>query len=49
MFDLDLNFFQFVGSRGKGRGEFNAPFDAKFDTDGNMYVADNSNSRVQVL
>ena len=40
VFDLDLNFVRSIGSRGKGRGEFNAPDDVKFDTAGNMYVAD---------
>ena len=49
VFDLDLNFVRSIGSRGKGRGEFNAPHDVKFDTAGNMYVADFDNSRVQVL
>ena len=51
VFDLDLNFVRSIGSCGKGRGEFDAPFDVKFDTAGNiyMYVAEFSNSRVQVL
>ena len=49
VFDLDLNFVRSIGSRGKGRGEFNKPHDVKFDTAGNMYVADYSNKRVQVL
>ena len=49
VFDLDLNFVRFIGSRGKGRGEFNEPFDVKFDTAGNMYVAEWDNGRVQVL
>ena len=38
VFDLDLNFVRSIGSRGKGRGELNAPYDVKFDTAGNMYV-----------
>ena len=46
VFDLDLNSVRSIGSRGKGRSEFNAPQDVKFDTAGNMYVAD---YRVQVL
>ena len=49
MFDLDLNFIQFIGSRGKGRGEFITPHDVKFDTDGYMYIAEYGNERVQVL
>ena len=49
IFDLDLNTVRSIGSRGKGRGEFNAPFDVKFDTAGNMYVAEWGNGRVQVM
>ena len=49
VFDLDLNFVRSIGSRGSGRGEFGAPFDVKFDTAGNMYVADGGNWRVQVM
>ena len=49
VFDLDLNFIQSIGSHGKGRGEFNWPFDVNFNTDGNMYVADFRNDRVQVM
>ena len=51
MFDLDLNFVQSIGSRGKGRGEFEEPYDVKFDASGNMYVVEWSlgNKRVQVL
>ena len=49
VFDLDFNFVRSIGSRGKGRGEFDAPRDVKFDTAGNMYVADSNNRRVQVL
>ena len=49
VFDLDLNFVRFVGSHGKGRGEFNRPHNVKFDTAGNMYVVDCFNKRVQVL
>ena len=49
IFDLDLNFVQSIGSRGKGRGEFYEPYDIKFDTAGNMYVAELGNGRVQVM
>ena len=49
VFDLDLNFIRSIGSRGKGRGEFDAPHDVKFDTAGNMYVAEWGNARVQVI
>ena len=43
VFDLDLNFVRSIGSHGSGRG---GPSDVKFDTAGNMYVAD---GRVQVM
>ena len=49
VFDLDLNFVRSIGSHGTGRGEFDAPYDVKFDTAGNMYVADWGNKRVQVM
>ena len=49
IFDLDLNFVRSIGSHGEGRGEFDAPRDIKFDTAGNMYVAEWGNERVQVL
>ena len=49
VFDLDLNFVRSIGSRGSGRGEFDEPFDVKFDTAGNMYVAEWANERVQVM
>ena len=49
VFDLDLNFVQSIGSRGSGKGEFDEPFDVKFDTAGNMYVAEWGNGRVQVM
>ena len=49
VFDLDFNFIRSIGSFGKGRGEFNEPRDVKFDTAGNMCVAEFRNRRVQVL
>ena len=49
IFDLDLNFVRSIGSRGKGRGDFDKPLDVKFDTAGNMYVAEWGNERVQVM
>ena len=49
VFDLDLNFIRSIGSRGKGRCEFDAPYDVKLDTAGNMYVAEWRNARVQVI
>ena len=49
IFDFDLNFVRSIGSFGKGRGEFSVPRDVKFDTTGNMYVAEWGNGRVQVM
>ena len=49
VFDVNLNFVRSIGSHGKGRGEFNKPYDVKLDTAGNIYIADCYNSRVQVL
>ena len=49
VFDLDLNFVRSIGSRGTGGGEFDAPLDVKFDTAGNMNVAEFGNKRVQVM
>ena len=49
VFNLDLNFIRSIGSHGKGRGEFDRPYDVKFDRDGYMYVAEFGNERVQVL
>ena len=50
VFDVDLNFMRsIIGSYGKGRSEFAAPFDVKFDTAGHMYVAEFDNNRVQVM
>ena len=49
VFDLDLNFVRSIGSHGSGRGEFDKPLDVKFDTAGNMYVAEWGNWRVQVM
>ena len=40
MFDLDLNSIKSIGSHGKGRGEFDAPYDVKFDTKGNAYIVE---------
>ena len=49
VFDLDLNFIGYIGSRGRGRGELDRPLDAVFDTAGNMYVVEFGNDRVQML
>ena len=49
VFDLDLNFIRSIGSHGTRRGEFDIIDDVKFDSAGNMYVAEWGNQRVQVL
>ncbi|HAS81388.1 MAG TPA: hypothetical protein DCS43_01605, partial [Verrucomicrobia bacterium] len=35
------------GSSGNGTGQFNAPYDVAVDAQGNVYVADYHNSRIQ--
>ena len=47
--NLDLNFVHSIVSSGKGRCEFNEPFDIQFDNAGNMYIAEYCNKRVQVM
>jgi tripartite motif-containing protein 2/3/tripartite motif-containing protein 71 len=47
--NLDLNFVDTITSSGKGICEFNKPFDVQFDNDGNMYIAEYGNKRVQVM
>ena len=49
VFNLDLNFIRSISGRGKGRGEFSAPFNVKFDSAGHMYIAEYNYKRVQVL
>ena len=49
VFDLALNFVRSIGSRGNRRGKLQAPLDVKFDTAGNVYVAEYNNGRVQVM
>lgn len=38
-----------IGYRGKGRGEFNFPYDVKVGPGGRVYVSDSGNFRVQIL
>lgn len=49
VFDTDLNFKQSIGSSGSGTGQLLQPHDIKFDKDGNMYVVEYQNNRVQVV
>ena len=43
VFDLDLNFIRSIGSPGEGRGELDSPLNTKFDSIGNMYIAEYGN------
>ncbi len=47
-FDSDGNFMQKIGSTGNGMLEFNFPT-AMCEHDGNIYIIDNYNNRIQVL
>lgn len=49
VFDTDLTFKQSIGSCCSGTGQFLQPHDVKFDKDGNMYVVEYQNNRVQVV
>ena len=49
VFDLELNPIKSISSHDKGVCEFYSPFDVKFDSAGNMYIAEHSNDRVQVI
>lgn len=47
VFDLGGTFLGFLGERGAGPGQFNYPLDADFDSEGDLYVLDALNSRIQ--
>jgi sugar lactone lactonase YvrE len=47
LFTFDGSFVGYLGKRGTGPGEFNFPLDADFDRDGNLFVLDSMNFRVQ--
>ena len=49
VFTFDLVFVRQFGSRGRGNGQFSVPWDVTHDEDGNLYVTDYGNNRVQVL
>ena len=49
VFCLDLQFVKSIGSYGDSNGELDAPYDVKFDYDGNVYIVELGNRRVQVM
>jgi len=48
-FDKDGKFIKSWGARGQGPGQFNTPHALAVDSQGNVYVADSGNSRIQVF
>lgn len=49
VFDRDLDYMDTIGRYGQGPGEFSYPAGIAFDRDGNIYICDLGNYRVQVL
>ena len=49
VFTLEGQLIRTIGSRGSGPGQFNWPTAVAISPDGDMYIADNNNHRVQVL
>ena len=45
----DLTYSSSFGKNGSNNGEFNHPYDMTTDSDGNVYVADHDNHRIQVF
>jgi hypothetical protein len=48
-YDKYGRFIKSIGTRGTGPGEFNTPHSIQVDSNGNVYVADRGNRRIQVL
>ncbi|MEO8367726.1 MAG: peptidyl-alpha-hydroxyglycine alpha-amidating lyase family protein [Candidatus Solibacter sp.] len=48
-YDKNGKFIATVGSRGSGQGQLNLPHTIAADANGNIYVGDRSNSRIQVF
>ena len=49
VYDLQLNLIEIIGSEGTQLGQFRRPNDLAFDREGNMYVAEADNNRIQVF
>ena len=49
VFDLELSFITSFGTKGSGEGQYEGPNDLAFDSQGNIYVSEYGNNRVQVL
>ena len=49
VFDLELTFITSFGTKGSGPGQFVGPRDLTLDSQGNIFVSDSGNNRVQVL
>ena len=49
VFSTDLSLRRVIGKIGFGEGEFLRPYDLVFDEEGNLYVVENENHRIQVL
>ncbi|NQZ00566.1 MAG: 6-bladed beta-propeller [Bdellovibrionales bacterium] len=49
VFNVNGNFKKVIGKRGWGYGEFNRPDGIEVDEDGNLFIADTRNSRIQIL
>jgi tripartite motif-containing protein 71 len=49
VFDENGKFISKFGSKGKQDGQFNRPEDLAIDPEGKVFIADTSNSRIQVF